>query len=151
MDPSINGLARMDRDSRCRRYCVQGLSRNKLFGYGDKNSYTNSLYHQKFYQDLFPSWIWKAPTEEYPEEKLAMFSFDGISSKFAPFFLYSCVEYATDSVRQIGLSGGIVPVTAECKSNDLARGVGVTVYHLVENIEAVRLLIFTMGAWLIKT
>lgn len=80
-----------------------------------------------------------------------MFSFDGISSKFAPLYLYSCVEYATDSVRQIGLSGGIVPVPAECKSNDLARGVGVTVYHLVENIEAVRLLIFMMGVCLIKT
>ena len=43
----------------------------------------------------------------------------------------------TDSVAYAGLGGGIVKVPAECKASggELKKGVGVTIYHLVESIE----------------
>lgn len=42
-----------------------------------------------------------------------------------------------DISKYIGLGGGIVDVPAECKASDLNKGVGVTIYHLVKNIEEV--------------
>jgi hypothetical protein len=38
-------------------------------------------------------------------------------------------------------------VPAECKSDDLKKGVGVTIYHLVESIEEVRSLTSTPSIW----
>jgi hypothetical protein len=43
----------------------------------------------------------------------------------------------SDILSPLGLSGGIVQVPAECKSNEQKMGVGVTVYHFVDSIEDV--------------
>jgi hypothetical protein len=40
-------------------------------------------------------------------------------------------------IMKIGLSGGIVQVSASCKNNELQNGMGVTVYHFVESIDEV--------------
>jgi hypothetical protein len=40
-------------------------------------------------------------------------------------------------IVKIGLSGGIVQVSASCKNNELQNGMGVTVYHFVESIDEV--------------
>ncbi|KAF2458072.1 hypothetical protein BDY21DRAFT_363640 [Lineolata rhizophorae] len=68
---------------------------------------------KKFYADLFPTWDWKPATEQYTEEKIAMWSYGG----------------------KMGLSGGIVQVSAECKASEQKDGTGVTIYHFVESIE----------------
>ncbi|CZR63044.1 uncharacterized protein PAC_12941 [Phialocephala subalpina] len=68
---------------------------------------------KKFYTSLFPTWEFKASTEKYPEERIAMWSFAAPS----------------------GLSGGIVQVAADCKTAELKNGMGFTIYHFVESIE----------------
>ena len=39
--------------------------------------------------------------------------------------------------NRIGLTGGILKVGEECKGGELKNGMGVTIYHFVENIEEV--------------
>ncbi|KAG4424764.1 hypothetical protein IFR04_002112 [Cadophora malorum] len=78
---------------------------------------------KKFYAALFPSWEWKAATKTYTEEKIAMFSFAG----------------------EMGLTGGIVQVPADCKTGDLKNGMGVTIYHFVESIEKTKVEVEKLG------
>ncbi|KAF8860192.1 hypothetical protein BDZ45DRAFT_800985 [Acephala macrosclerotiorum] len=68
---------------------------------------------KKFYSSVFPSWEFKAGTEQYPDEKIAMWNFAAPS----------------------GLGGGILQVSADCKRSELKDGMGVTIYHFVESIE----------------
>jgi hypothetical protein len=57
------------------------------------------------------------------------------------FFSHLSAENKTvfDTVPYAGLGGGIVAVPADCKASagDMKKGVGMTIYHIVENIEEV--------------
>ncbi|KIM99145.1 hypothetical protein OIDMADRAFT_181574 [Oidiodendron maius Zn] len=80
---------------------------------------------KEFYSKLFPSWTWTPSTDRHPEDKLALYKFGTAD----------------------GLGGGIVKVPVECKASggELKKGVGVTIYHLVESIEETKKRVEELG------
>jgi hypothetical protein len=49
-------------------------------------------------------------------------------------------------MMKVGLSGGIIQVSASCKTNELQNGMGVTVYHFVDSIDEVSCISFSFAS-----
>jgi hypothetical protein len=56
-----------------------------------------------------------------------------------PYLFPSRKRTVFDTVTCAGLGGGIVAVPADCKASagDMKKGLGVTIYHIVDSIEEV--------------
>ncbi|KAF2787465.1 hypothetical protein K505DRAFT_329664 [Melanomma pulvis-pyrius CBS 109.77] len=78
---------------------------------------------KEFYTALFPSWGFKAATEQYKGDQVAMYEFE----------------------KPAGLYGGIVKLPEECPRGEQANGVGSTVYYFAKSIEETEKRVHELG------